>query len=419
MNNKKLSIGILGCGGISRWLYVRVLTELCDIAQVVAVCDLEENLAEERKLMFQNAYLEKHLENERLILQSTSSEDLETFAFKSLAAKESASSEITVYSDYDEMLKNDDIDVIFVLTPPNFRSQPVVDCLEAGKHVFSEGPMDPTVEGANLIWDKVQKSKLKYHSQCQDRFTRGVNIARKTVNKALGSIISARIEMHGFRDNSYYEAGGGSGKGWHGSFATEGGGCVYHHGRYQIEPFLYIIDSPIKEVFAYSKARFRNIEVDNITDALLLFENGAIGTVHASLLDRKLKDHANRGRIEVQGEHGGLLYLGGIMEQGNTGADVSISPNSTPESIKKFEDISKQFSHIPEFVAESYQTRVFLESILENKPFFEPANVPMNHVELTWAIYKSAATKQPVTLPIKLGDDFYKGAPKGFDLSKC
>ena len=40
MNNKKLSIGILGCGGISRWLYVRVLSELCDIAQVVAVCDL-------------------------------------------------------------------------------------------------------------------------------------------------------------------------------------------------------------------------------------------------------------------------------------------------------------------------------------------------------------------------------------------
>ena len=69
MNNKKLSIGILGCGGISRWLYVRVLTELCDIAQVVAVCDLEENLAEERKLMFQNAYLEKHLENERLNAQ--------------------------------------------------------------------------------------------------------------------------------------------------------------------------------------------------------------------------------------------------------------------------------------------------------------------------------------------------------------
>ena len=121
---------------------------------------------------------------------------------------------------------------------------------------FSEGPMDPTVEGANLIWDKVQKSKLKYHSQCLDRFTRGVNIARETVNKALGSIISARIEMHGFRDNAYYEAGGGSGKGWHGSFATEGGGCVYHHGRYQIEPFLYIIDSPIKEVFAYSKGTF-------------------------------------------------------------------------------------------------------------------------------------------------------------------
>ena len=419
MNNKKLGIGILGCGGISRWLYVRVLTELCDIARVVAVCDLQENLAQERKLMFQNAYTEKHLENQRLILQSTSSEGLEAFAFKSLSAKECANSEITVYSDYHEMLKNDDIDVIFLLTPPNFRSQPVIDCLEAGKHVFSEGPMDPTVEGANLIWDKVQKSKLKYHSQCMDRFTRGVNIARETVNKALGSIISARIEMHGFRDNAYYEAGGGSGIGWHGSFATEGGGCVFHHGRYQIEPFLYIIDSPIKEVFAYSKARFRNIEVDNITDALLLFENGAIGTVHASLLDRKLKDHPNRGRIEVQGEHGGLLYLGGIMEQGNTGADVSISPNSTPESIKKFENISNQFSHIPEFMTESYQSRVFLESILENKTFFEPANVPMNHVELTWAIYKSAATKQPVTLPIKLGDDFYKGAPKGLDLSKC
>ncbi len=42
MDDSRLRVGIVGCGGIARGLYVRVYALVADIARVVAVADLEE-----------------------------------------------------------------------------------------------------------------------------------------------------------------------------------------------------------------------------------------------------------------------------------------------------------------------------------------------------------------------------------------
>ena len=64
-------------------------------------------------------------------------------------------------------------------------------------------------------------------------------------------------------------------------------------------------------------------------------------------------------------------------------------------------------AHLPEMVTMVDQTRLFLESIINDTEPLVPIEVHHHHVEVTRGIYKSAAEKKPVTLPLDKGDPFY------------
>ena len=57
MVDTPLKVGFIGCGGISRHLYVQIYAGLADIAPAVAVENLVDELAKERRRMLTNAYL--------------------------------------------------------------------------------------------------------------------------------------------------------------------------------------------------------------------------------------------------------------------------------------------------------------------------------------------------------------------------
>lgn len=66
------------------------------------------------------------------------------------------------YTDYEEMLRNPDIDVIHVNTPLQFHADHVVAALEAGKHVGCTIPMATSVEDCKRIVEAQQRTGLTY-----------------------------------------------------------------------------------------------------------------------------------------------------------------------------------------------------------------------------------------------------------------
>ncbi|MEM8955985.1 MAG: Gfo/Idh/MocA family oxidoreductase [Verrucomicrobiota bacterium] len=66
------------------------------------------------------------------------------------------------YTDYDELLKNDDIDIVHINTPPFLHADQTVAALEAGKHAACTIPMALSVEDCKRIVDAQEKSGKKY-----------------------------------------------------------------------------------------------------------------------------------------------------------------------------------------------------------------------------------------------------------------
>ncbi len=430
MTDDRLRIGIVGCGGIAR-LYTAIYADLVDLATVVAVADNREGRADHRADALSEAYrVTAH--HARLVAADTRDPDTvgAEFTRRAEAAAASAAHGIRRYDGYESLLDDEDVQVVVLLTPPSLRSEPTIAAAESGRHVFTEGPMARSVEEADAMVEAVSTAGVKFVSQAVDRYPRGMSLARKAVESGLlGPIASANVEKLEYHPQTYYEyggitrAGGRMHRDWMGTWEGEGGGAVFHHGRYLIDPYLWVAGSRVTEVFAYSEPMLRKIETDSLTQALVRFDNGAIGTIHASLVaHRDAVSPGKRGRIAIYGERASLVvnqdsFRGRVVtpvaSADNVNAatvissDVVFASDGYTEAVEGLEALRDEVAHLPETASQQDQTRYFLQSILDDTDPLVPIEVSRHHVEVSRAIYKSAVERVPVGLPLAKDDPFY------------
>jgi len=118
--SKKLKVGLIGCGAIAAEKYLKALSFIPE-AEVVAFCDISHENAEKTRA-----------------------------AFKSADGK--------IYSDYNELLKDDTIDVVHICTPNKTHSPITVAALKAGKQVMCEKPMAVNYKEAKLMYDTAKET---------------------------------------------------------------------------------------------------------------------------------------------------------------------------------------------------------------------------------------------------------------------
>lgn len=156
MKNGKVQVGLIGCGGIANQKHMPALKSQAALCEIVAFCDIIEERAEK-------------------------------------AAKEYGTADAKVYTDYKELLKDKDIDVVHVLTPNVAHSPITVDAFEADKHVMCEKPMAATPDAAKLMMDAWKKSGKKFTIGYQNRFRPEVQALHQSCeNGELGDIYYAK-----------------------------------------------------------------------------------------------------------------------------------------------------------------------------------------------------------------------------------
>jgi predicted dehydrogenase len=131
--SKKLKIGIIGCGGIANQKHMPSLAKLSDLGEMVAFCDVVEERAKN-------------------------------------AAQQFGTGEAKVYTNYKELLQDDSIDVVHVLTPNLQHSFITCDALESGKHVMCEKPMVINSKEAQDMIDAANRTGNKLTIGYQNRF---------------------------------------------------------------------------------------------------------------------------------------------------------------------------------------------------------------------------------------------------------
>ncbi len=127
-----VKIGIIGCGGIANGKHMPSLKKIKNV-QMVAFCDIIEERAVK-------------------------------------AAEEYGVEGAKVYTDYKELLKDRDIEVVHVCTPNRSHAFISIDAMEAGKHVMCEKPMAKTYKEAKEMLDAFERTGMKLTIGYQSRW---------------------------------------------------------------------------------------------------------------------------------------------------------------------------------------------------------------------------------------------------------
>lgn len=367
MADKKLHVGIVGCGGIMKWMHLLSYTHM-DNVEVVALCDIVPGRAESMKEFAHTQYNSNCLDN------------------------------ANCYTNFDEFIKDPAIDTVDICTPNYLHSPFAVKALEAGKHVFCEKPDSVSVEDALKMKEASEKSGKVLMIMRNNRHTEAAKKLKKMVDRGeFGDLYCGRC--------GWIRRRGIPGKGgWFTTKEQSGGGPLIDLGVHMIDLAMYLMGNPTPVAVSgsvYSKfadndaeassehaafgetAQGGTFDVEDLAMGFIKFDNGACLQIEFSWASNIEEYDCNF--VELRGTKAGLKWR-------NSGNESKIFT----ESFGQLVDIDMKPQN--QVIGHEGNLRHFADVVLNGaKPDFVPQQ-GVNMIKILEAIYKSAETGKEVSL---------------------
>jgi predicted dehydrogenase len=269
----QINVALIGCGGIALANHVPGLA-LCPGARIAALCDSNPQ------------------------------------ALASAAQKTGVS---TTTTQYQEVLRREDVDAVIIATPNVTHGPIALDALAMGKHVFCEKPIAMNFGEAVKMLQAAEQAGVRHMTAFTYRFVPAMRYMAHLVRAGhIGQPVHFRVQR--------FQDWGARPLGWRQSAAMAGTGELGDMLSHRID-YGHFLVGPIARVSASLK-RFietrggKKSDLDDWVAALAEFENGATGVMESSKL---CTGRGEGGRsldyCEVNGTEGTLVYsLGKPLE---------------------------------------------------------------------------------------------------------
>lgn len=233
-----LSLGLIGCGNISR-AHLRGYLAIPDQAAVTAVADVDTDIAAER-------------------------------------ARQAGGAQ--VYNSYPRLLDEADVDAVDICLPHHLHADAIVVAAAAGKHILCEKPLCLTLADADRIADAVSAAGVTLMCAHNQLTLPAVARARAIIDSgALGRVYELRTT------DSFFNDFDPSTMGWRAHAATSGGGELIDTGYHPTYLLLYLAAArPAAVTAMLSTHRLAFMEGEDSARVLVRFADGAVGEVVTS-----------------------------------------------------------------------------------------------------------------------------------------
>jgi len=189
--------------------------------------------------------------------------------------------ECAIYTDYEDMLKRDDLDIVSICTPNDLHVEEAIVAAQAGKHILIEKPIALNLEDLKTLRDAIREAGVKTVVGFVLRWNPLYQTIKPLIeDDAIGRIFYGEVDyFHGIGPwYKQYE--------WN-IKKSVGGSSLLSAGCHAVDGLRWFVDDEAAEVTAYSSRSnsetFREYEYDPTMVAIIKFKSGVIGKVASSL----------------------------------------------------------------------------------------------------------------------------------------
>ena len=238
VSHRRIRTAIIGTGNIAR-AHLNALQENKEIFDLCAVFDVNAERAE---------------------------------AFRQLAGIPKS------YTSFSELLESENLDIVQICTPPSFHADLSIQAMEAGAWVLCEKPLCGSLADLRRIAVAEKNTGKWCASVFQMRYGAGTTHLQRLMDEgALGRPLVGICHTLWYRNHAYYDVD------WRGTWESELGGPTVGHGIHAMDHFLGILGDWV-EVRADVGTLDRQIEVEDVSMAMVRFANGAMGSIVNSII---------------------------------------------------------------------------------------------------------------------------------------
>ncbi len=237
---RKLRLGIIGCGEITR--FMSVFAKLNKNIQVVGFYARNIEKARRYASYFRNA---------------------------------------SAYDDYVEMARNLQMDAVYIALPHHLHFPVMQEYITRGIHVLCEKPAARHFTEANEALNLARECKVKIGVNYQYRYDKACyRMAKASRNGDLGKLHYGICNIPWSRSNEYFQKSQ-----WHAQWEKSGGGTLITHGSHGLDLLLWSFGlTPVQAAGFSSQQKFFHTEVEDLCMGILELENGSLLQVTSSMV---------------------------------------------------------------------------------------------------------------------------------------
>lgn len=294
---------------------------------------------------------------------------------------------VPYYTDIDEMMEKEIVDICSVLTESGHHAKHVIQVAKYGCDVIVEKPMALTIEDADSMIHACDVNNCELFVIKQNRFNVPVVKAREALDKGkFGKITLGTVRVRWARHQEYYDQDK-----WRGTWSLDGG-VLTNQASHHIDLLQWFMGD-VESVVAKSTTALADIEAEDTAIVLLKFKNGGLGIIEATTATRP---NNLEGSISLLGTKG-TVVIGGIAVNELVTWKFDQSEDNEDEVIEKY---SVNPPNVYGFGHKEYYDQVIacLNDGLENPVSGKEGR---KSLELIHAIYKSIETGQEIRLSEK------------------
>ena len=292
------------------------------------------------------------------------------------------------YTDYKQMLDEEDLDLIAIATESGKHAAIALDCIEKGIHVIIEKPIALSLEDADAIIAAAERKGVQVSACHQNRFNKSIQKIREAVEAGrFGKLFHGTAHIRWNRGPSYYKQAA-----WRGTWEQDGG-ALMNQCIHNIDLLRWMMGDEISEVFAYTdRLNHDYIEAEDLGIALVKFKNGAYGVIEGTTnvypanLEETLYIFGEKGTVKAGGQSVNIIEEWLFADQADDPEAVKAEYGENPPNIYGF-------GHKPLYAD-------MIDAIRNKRKPYVDAKAGRRAIELVLAIYKSAAEGKPVKLPL-------------------
>ena len=200
------------------------------------------------------------------------------------------------HADWRDLVRDPEIDAVYVATPVHLHAEQVIAAAEAGKHVLCEKPMAMDAAECDHMIAAGRAAGVRLGIAYYRHFYPAVIRAKELIaTGAIGEPVFAQMLA-----SEPFDPQPGGPRGWLVQRAQSGGGPMADFGCHRLEVLLHLL-GPVAQVRGVAATVALNREVEDTAATLLRFDRGACAMVAVTNAASDRQD-----TLDVFGTHGSI-----------------------------------------------------------------------------------------------------------------